>query len=217
MPIKFKNIVASLNTEIIAKAKGNIFVIFFFRLSNLITLRGTLISRLSTHRWKLKIVKEYRPKSGTCFILDVSLRGNVRDGEKRKKETLEYDESFELKFRWRRWRFSDRLQLAPYNYDPRESRGDECSSVDKELFVFLYSSLFLALFLLYIYIYSFVIEEYKIVTYIYIYIFLFFLLFNKLFLSNRLHSKCINEFVNMFWNIFDKFVFQSSFKTFFFF
>lgn len=153
-------------------------------------LCGALISRLATHRWKLKIVKEYQPKSETCFILDVSLRGNIRDGEKR--ETLEYDESFELKFRWRRWRFSDRLQLAPYNYDPQESRGAECSSVDKELFVFLYSSLFLALFLLHIYIYSFVIKEHKIV----IYIFLLFLSFNKLFLSNRLHSKCINEFVN---------------------
>lgn len=112
------------------------------------------------------------------------------------KETLEYDESFELKFRWRRWRFSDRLQLAPYNYDPRESRGAECSSVDKELFVFLYSSLFLALFLLhvYIYIYSFVTKEHEIVTYIYIYKFLLFLLFNKLFLF-RLHSKCIIEVV----------------------
>lgn len=154
-----------------------------------------MISRLSMHRWKLKIVKEYRPKSETCFILDVSLRGNIRDGEKREKETLEYDESFELKFRWRRWRFSDRLQLAPYNYDPRESRGAECSSVDKELFVFLYSSLFLALFLLHIYVYSFVIKEHEIVTYIYIYIFPFFLLFNKLFLSNRLHWKCIIEFM----------------------
>lgn len=75
IPIKFQNIIASLNTEIIAKAKGNIYSpFFFFRLSNESNY-ATLISRLSTHRWKLKIVKEYRPK--LVSFSDVSLREKV--------------------------------------------------------------------------------------------------------------------------------------------
>lgn len=134
-----------------------------------------------------------------------------REREK-EKETLEYDESFELKFRWRRWRFSDRLQLAPYNYDPRESRGAECSSVDKELFVFLYSSLFLALFLLHIYIYSFVTKEHEIVTYIYIYFSSFYYLINC-FCFVYIQNASLKLW-SMFWNMFDKFVFQRFFKTF---